>query len=386
MSNIRKKNLLIEGWRGVNHSFALVNQCQILELLKFDDLRLFHRDLPFAMPHWNAKLLDAGFSESDRQRIDALTEPSDQPIDCVYRAVSPFGGDFPHKTLTFMVTELGLSASDFVPDPPPPSAFTREDNLVVTPTHWAKARLVEYGFDETRIHIIPHGVNTQTFYPLSVEERTLNRSNLGLMPDDVVFLNLGVATWNKGIDILLIAFATLRKRYHNLRLILKDQRGLYGLSVERVLADVADRYPDLFGADTVAAVQVVSVNLSQAQLRLLYGVADCYVSSYRAEGFNLPALEAIACGTPVVVTDGGATDDFCTPEVGFRVASTLGSRDGDTGRVLRFCEPQPDALVAAMERFMNGTALDPETFARGRQALLDKMTWKRAAQSLHELI
>jgi len=382
-----KKNLLIEGWRGVNHSFALVNQCQILELLKFNDLRLFHRDLPFAMAHWNSKTLDAGFSESDRQLINALSEPSNQSIDCVYRAASPFGGDFSHKTLTFMVTELGMSSGCFIPQYQQLSAFTNGENRIVTPTNWSKARLVEYGFEEAKIHVIPHGVNAQTFYPLTTEERTLNRSNLGLTPSDVVFLNLGVATWNKGIDILLIAFATLRARYSNLRLILKDQRGLYGISVDQVMADVSRRYPALFVSDTLAAIQVVSVNLSQAQLRLLYGVADSYVSSYRAEGFNLPVLEAIASGTPVVVTEGGATDDFCTPEVSYRVASSPGCRnDNKDGSVARFCEPNFDALIAAMERFVNGSTINPETFARGREDLVNKMTWRRAAQSLHALI
>jgi glycosyltransferase involved in cell wall biosynthesis len=382
-----KKNLLIEGWRGINHSFALVNQCQILELLKFDDLRLFHRDLPFFMAHWNAKTLDAGFSESDRQRIDSLPEPDGEAIDCVYRAGYPFGGDFSKKTLTFIVTEFCLMARDFVPGAGSPSDFTRDDSLVVTPTNWSKARLVEHGFDEGKVRVVPHGVNSQTFYPLSDDERTTNRNNLGLAPDAIVFLNLGVATWNKGVDVLLLAFATLRTKYSNLRLILKDQRGLYNISVEQLMREVAGKNPALFGADTMAAIQVVPVNLSQAQLRLLYGVADCYVSPYRAEGFNLPVLEAIACGTPVVVTDGGATDDFCTPEVSLRVASTPGSRENPgEPSVSRHREPEFDALLSAMERFVNGNALDPQTFTEGRQSLMDRMTWQRAAQSLYELI
>ena len=384
---MRKTRLLIEGWRGVNHSFALVNQCQILELLKFDDLCLFHRDLPFAMAHWNAKTLDAGFSDGDRKLIEALTEPAGQNIDCIYRAASPFGGDLSRKTLTFMVTELGLTASSFIPGCEAPEAYTRDENLVVTPTQWSRERLVEYGFDAARIHIISHGVNAHTFYPLSSDERSINRRNLGISPDDIVFLNLGVATWNKGIDILLLAFAKLRTQYRNLRLILKDQRGLYGASVDKVLSDVAKNNPALFVADTLAAIMVVPVNLSQSELRLLYGIADCYVSPYRAEGFNLPVLEAIACGTPVVVTEGGATDDFCTPEVGYFVASTPCSRDASAdGRALRYCEPQLDSLVASMEHFVNGTALDPEHFARGRQVLVGQMTWQRAALALHELI
>ena len=70
------KHLLIEGWRGVNHSFALVNQCQILELHRLGDLRLFHRDLPFAMAHWNTKSNGAGFSAGGAAVIEGLREPA----------------------------------------------------------------------------------------------------------------------------------------------------------------------------------------------------------------------------------------------------------------------------------------------------------------------
>ena len=38
--------------------------------------------------------------------------------------------------------------------------------------------------------------------------------------------------------------------------------------------------------------------------------ADVYVSPYKAEGFNLPVLESMALGVPVIVTSGGPTDDF----------------------------------------------------------------------------
>ena len=45
------------------------------------------------------------------------------------------------------------------------------------------------------------------------------------------------------------------------------------------------------------------------------------MSSYRGEGFNLPVLEAMACGLPVVVTSGGATDDFCDSLTGWKIDS-----------------------------------------------------------------
>ena len=45
----------------VKHSYGLVNQYQILELLKIDGLRLFHHDLPFFNEQWNRLRNDASF-------------------------------------------------------------------------------------------------------------------------------------------------------------------------------------------------------------------------------------------------------------------------------------------------------------------------------------
>ncbi len=45
-------------------------------------------------------------------------------------------------------------------------------------------------------------------------------------------------------------------------------------------------------------------------MRELMQAADFYVSPYIAEGFNMPVLEACACGLPVICTAGGSTEDF----------------------------------------------------------------------------
>jgi glycosyltransferase involved in cell wall biosynthesis len=49
--------------------------------------------------------------------------------------------------------------------------------------------------------------------------------------------------------------------------------------------------------------------------------ADCYVSPYRAEGFNMPVLEAAACGVPVICTAGGPTDEFTASSFARRIDS-----------------------------------------------------------------
>lgn len=391
------KNMLIEGWRGVNHSFALVNQCQILEMLRLPDLQLFHRDLPFAMAHWNNLTHSPGFAPADWAKISGLQAPNVEPVDCIYRICSPFrngldgiacrarqGTEAP-PTLSFMVTEMGLTASSFDAGVEHSDVFTRDANLIVTPTQWSRERLLEWGYAPEKVRVIAHGVNSQTFCPLLPVEREANRRNLGFESDQFVFLNLGAAMWNKGLDVLLMAYALLRQSNKQVRLVLKDQRNLYGIGMDSVLKTLCQHHPTLFTADTLASISMVTVNLSQAQLASLYSIADCYVSPYRAEGFNLPVLEAIACGTPVVVTGEGATADFCHPGVALMVDSSLQAMNSpqDAKRVLRYREPKLDSLVETMSRMAGGAGLQRDAaFESAARDLVSQLGWDRPARDL----
>jgi len=388
--------LLIEGWRGVNHSFALVNQCQILELLRLPELQLFHRDMPFAMAHWTRNQLDPGFAPDDWARIAALEEPNGEAVDAIYRICSPFrtGQDCPEArhdsvpTVSFMVTEMGLTAKSFAHGAERSDAFTRDANVIVTPTRWSRDRLLDWGYAPDKVHVVTHGVNSATFRPLADEERALNRRNLGFDAGQCVFLNLGAAMWNKGLDVLLLAYATLRLKHKHVRLVLKDQRNLYGVSIDGTLAKLSQEHPDRFTAETLASISTVTANLSQQQLRSLYGVADAYVSPYRAEGFNLPVLEAIACGTPALVTDQGATDDFCTADVALRIASRAATLDDPSaGRLARYQEPDLDATVQAMERMALGQGLARgAAFNTASARLVQTLDWRRPVRELMALV
>ena len=48
----RPLEIQIEGWRGISHSYALVNQFQILHWKKSGYARINHVDMPFVMAHW----------------------------------------------------------------------------------------------------------------------------------------------------------------------------------------------------------------------------------------------------------------------------------------------------------------------------------------------
>ena len=58
-------NILIEGWRRINHSFALVNQWQILEFQKSN--KLYFKDIPFLSKKWDSKINASGFEDEKKK-------------------------------------------------------------------------------------------------------------------------------------------------------------------------------------------------------------------------------------------------------------------------------------------------------------------------------
>ena len=81
----------------------------------------------------------------------------------------------------------------------------------------------------------------------------------------------------------------------------------------------------------------------------LHNIADSYVSPYRAEGFNLPVLEAGACGVPVICTAGGPTDEFIDPLSSRRIRSRIEVVRMDQTHMGEALVPDLDDLVDLMQ-------------------------------------
>lgn len=340
--------MVIEGWRGINHSFAIVNQFQLLEMYKRSGFSVWHADMPFHYANWSRATNGAGFHEADENTLASFPTPTeDLRRDWTYRIFSTvdlrpcqFGG----RLAVFLVTELGLDELSLVAGSDI-RQFESAGNIIVTPSNWSRDRLIDWGFQPGTVQVVAHGVSPAYFYPLPAQTIQNQRSALGFRQDEVILLNIGAAIWNKGIDVLLKAFAMARQQRKDLRLVFKDQRSTYGLSGDtfvRATLAAAGMATD----DVLNAITLIPSNLTMDQMNAIYAMADCYVSPYRAEGFNLPVLEAMACETPVIVTAGGATDDFIDSHLCRTVESEL-FRNAviQTKHVSGYCEPNPDHLV-----------------------------------------
>ena len=382
-----KRSLLVQGWTGINHSYAMVNQYQLLELVKDTSIHVWTQEMSLYDPRWTREKNGSGFSEHESAVLAALPTYTGANVDAVYRIHSPNTlEESSAKVITFLVTEFGLDKKSFS-ETADIGSYCRNDNLIVTPSNWSRDRIVEFGFTPQNVFVIPHGVDGNKFSPLSESERLAARNALGYTSDDIVFLNVGAPIWNKGMDIVIEAFFTARKTNKNLRLLIKDQQALYGLSalgmVKNLLADGKIELDN----DSVESIRVLPQTLSIEQLRALYSVADYYLSPYRAEGFNLPVIEAIACGTKVIVTQGGATDDFCDANTSIKIPSKLRVGEHIQGTYVgAYREPDTDALVQIMIDGAQKSAAAATRAQFGRTNLLEQFNWARASRLISSLV
>lgn len=377
------KKLCIEGWRGINHSYALVNQWQLLQM-RAHPLELYHLDKPYYRDHWSPGTNNSGFPPAAAAAIAAIAAPPpDTRCDAIFRIAFPYDLA-PGKADRLYV--FGTAEYRAVPD----LAFgqggvhdapKRDDLFIVTPSHWSKAGFEEAGFYAERIHVVSHGVDPESFRPIDPFERAAARKALRIEEDDFVLLSLGAMTQNKGIDLLLVAYAILRQRYPHLKLVLKDQSALYGIKAEASLQDLLKmpQISSVFTESVIDGIRFSASNLDIAGLRSLYGCVDCYVSPYRAEGFNMPPLEAAACGTPIVLTGGGSTDDYFHPSLGLQVEAEWGQVDfaKQKGYAL---EPVLESLVTALGQVIeNRGAFGGE---KGSQHVHRHFSWQQCTLQL----
>ena len=170
-------NILIEGWRGINHSFSLVNQWQILELLK--NYNLFFKDIPFISDKWNIKDNACGLDNDRKNLINNIpTSITNKELDITYRISFPFNfdADFNSKLLfVFGNCEYKKLSNNKYKNDIPERLCENEKFFIHTPSHWSKEGFLNAGFRNDQIIVVPHGVDINLFNITSPSEKKNKR-------------------------------------------------------------------------------------------------------------------------------------------------------------------------------------------------------------------
>ena len=373
MTSEKRIRLLVEGWRWIPHSYALVNAFQLLELKSRANVELFVRDIPYPSNSWQA--CRGLLSTQEGDLLESLPVWNGEAIDAVYRISFPADLSPPPEpgipVFIFLTAEYQKIMPDFFVNGSASDIPNLDYLNFITPSTWSQVAFQEYG---RPCHVIPHGVDRTKLYRMSEPERQEARSALN-MKGKFVWLNISAMTGNKGLDILLRAFTQLCLEEQRSILFLKGLSGLY--NSEHYLNQWLGMVPEEHRELVKSRIFCTQASLPYSEVNRLFNIADCYVAPYRAEGFNMPVLEAAGCGLPALVSEGGSTDDFINENVARTIQTTLIEREHKT-----YLEPDLNDLVAKMREVRDDSVFREGVVTLGPKHIDENYGWAGVVDKL----
>lgn len=217
--------------------------------------------------------------------------------------------------------------------------YVEKVDHIICVSEWTKADLLRiFGPIDTPITVVHHGVD-QIFRP--------GGESLRGFPDSYL-LHVGNRGSYKDGDTLVRAFAGIHREYPDLRLVLVGGGGL--TKAERALIE-----------ELGVSGKVMQASLPESDMPSAYSHAAACVFPSRYEGFGLPALEAMACGTPLILSRSSSL-----PEIG--------------GEAARYFTPgDPDELQVMIIDLLEDPSCTAALVQAGRNRAAS-FTWRRAAQ------
>ena len=331
---MNKIRVLFRGWTQIPHSYAMVNCFQLVHLHKNykDKLEIYIEEMEYFRKEWNnnKKLV---YPDEYNEIINNFKTWKGEEVDMIYSITYPYNikpGVINNSSIpkcVFYTSEFAtLFQNYFVQDSIPVNSDNDVFNHVklyhniyyTTPSVWSSNGMKKYGVVDYKNRIITHGVDTNIFKKLENEKiRQKMRDFYKIKNSDILLLNIGAMTKNKGICLILESLHMLVNvhKKSNYKLLLKGMGDLYETQL------FLECYFDEFKRNGIMTkddidnllnhhIIFTSKTLSYEQINNLFNSADLYLSPYLAEGFNLTVLESLASGLSVLVPETGSTREF----------------------------------------------------------------------------
>ncbi|CAB4615539.1 unannotated protein [freshwater metagenome] len=222
----------------------------------------------------------------------------------------------------------------------------RDATLIICPSKATLAECIEYGFDSSKLRLVPWGIEAT---PVTPAEVAVVRAKFGITGRYVLWA--GTIEPRKNLPVLLDAFDRLGRG--DVTLVLAGPQG-WNEDVQKQL--------DRLGSRVLQAGFV-----DRRDLAPLYAGADVFCFPSRQEGFGLPVLEAMAQGTAVITSSGTATEEVI----------------GDCGVLVdhRDAVSVRDALASLLENESERMRLGDA----GRERARDDFSWSSTAAALRSV-
>jgi FkbM family methyltransferase len=241
-----------------------------------------------------------------------------------------FYQNYSGKKIAYNVWETTRQPDDFFEN-------LKKFDQVWVPSHWQKKCTIEQGIPSYKVKVVPEGVDTELYKPL--EKETKN--------EKFRFLLVGRWDYRKSIKEIIKSFTETFSEDENVELIVSVDNPFAtdGLSsTEQRLNKFGIKHKN---------IKIVHHMSKTDYVELLKSV-NCFLSCARSEGWNLPLIEAMACGIPSTYSDWGAQLEFAKNKgIPIRVKGEVpASVDNDESWIKNapgnFCEPDFDNLKFAM--------------------------------------
>lgn len=176
------------------------------------------------------------------------------------------------------------------------SLYAESDAVISTTEEMADLIARQYRAPARRVAMIPPGYDDARFFPVGEASRQNLRRHLGF--EGPVFFSLGRLARTKGFDLLIRAFSVTARRIPEARLALGVGGENLSTSQHALMEELKKTARDAGVSDKVDFLGYIPHHRTVDY----YRAADVFVLSSRVEPFGMTAVEAMACGTPTVVT------------------------------------------------------------------------------------
>lgn len=218
----------------------------------------------------------------------------------------------------------------------------------------------DYELEKRKIQMIPPGYDDNRFFPMGESSRQTARARLNFAGPTVFAVSR--LAYNKGLDLLIRSFGCLSRRMDDARLVLAIGHENRNEGEEEIFQELL----------TTAREEGVEKRITftgfipDEDLPDYYRSADLFVLSSRYEPFGMTAVEAMASGTPAVITTHGGL-----------------SRVLDYGIHALMADPlDPQELGIALYQVLRYPQLKKRLSERGARRARSRFTWTGIAQQM----
>ena len=159
----------------------------------------------------------------------------------------------------------------------------------------------DYSLPRNKVRMIPPGYDDNRFFPVGEATQEAIREDFNLPKDLKIISSIGRLSRNKGFDLLVDAFSVVAERADDVILRLAVGSESEGNTEDPMRAELEEKISQLGLEDRV----ILSDSLPDEEMPDFYRAADVFCLPSRYEPFGMTAIEAMACGTPTVVTTHG---------------------------------------------------------------------------------